>query len=91
MEHIDPAIEKELYGRVTSAISLASEYDHVEVVKLLLNDPRVDPSTDDNAAIRFASNYGRVEVVKLLVNDPRVDQSGVNLYHSAICRRGWKR
>ena len=45
----------------------------VKNVKLLLADPRVDPSDDDNFAIRLASNYGQTEVVKLLLADPRVD------------------
>jgi hypothetical protein len=80
LNHIDPAIEKALNGRWESAISLASENGHVEVVKLLLNDPRVDPSAYNNDAIRWASKYGHVEVVKLLLNDPRVDPSVANNY-----------
>ena len=71
--NIDPAIDKRLNGRVESAILLALRYRNVEAVRLLLNDPRVDPSADDNYAIRCASENGHVEVVKLLLNDPRVD------------------
>jgi len=40
----------------------------VGIVKLLLQDERVDPSADDNYAIGLASNYEYVEVVKLLEN-----------------------
>ena len=47
-------------------------------MKLLLNDPRVDPSADNNFSVRRASANGRVEVVKLLLNDPRVDPSADN-------------
>ena len=83
LDHIDPAIEKRLNGIVESAIHLASRYGHVEVVKLLLNDPRVDPSADNNDTIRWASLFGNVEVVKLLLNDPRVDPSADN--NDAIC------
>ncbi len=43
-----------------------------------MNDPRVDPSADDNGAICWASERGHVEVVKLLLNDPRVDPSAYN-------------
>ena len=39
---------------------------------MLLNDPRVDPSTVDNYAIRFASENGHTKVVKVLLSDPRV-------------------
>ena len=78
LDHIDPAIEKRLNIRVESAICLASEYGHVEAVRLLLNDPRVDPSADSNYAIRCSSNNGHAEVVKLLLDDPRVDPSADN-------------
>jgi ankyrin repeat protein len=44
---------------------------HVDVVKLLLADPRVDPAAIDNFAIRWSSQNGHVEVVKLLA-DSRV-------------------
>jgi hypothetical protein len=39
---------------------------HLEVVKALLSDPRVDPSADNNYAIRYASQNGYLEVIKLL-------------------------
>jgi hypothetical protein len=42
---------------------------------MLMGDPRVDPSADDNHAIRLSSEYGHIEVVKLLMGDPRVDPS----------------
>ena len=48
---------------------------YIEVVKLLLNDPLVDPSAYNNHAIRWASENGYTEIVKLLLNDPRVDPS----------------
>ena len=46
-----------------------------EVVKLLLEDPRVDPSDRDNTAIGLTASFGRLDVVKLLLDDPRVDPS----------------
>jgi ankyrin repeat protein len=78
LDHTNPAFEKRLNERLESAIRFASGYGNVEVVKLLLNDPRVDPSAHDNYAIRWASRNGHVEVVKLLLNDPRVDPSADN-------------
>jgi len=42
------------------------------VVKLLLQDERVDPSDNNNWAIQMASKNGHIEVVKLLLQDKRV-------------------
>ena len=53
---------------------------YINFVKLLLQDPRVNPSDKDNKAIRLASKYGRIEVVKLLLQDTRVDPSDINNY-----------
>ena len=57
------------------AIQWASDNGHTNVVKLLLEDPRVDPSADNNFAIRWASQNGHTKVVKVLLDDPRVDPS----------------
>ena len=48
---------------------------HTEVVKLLLQDKRVDPSVGNNSVIRLASQNGHTDVVKLLLQDGRVDPS----------------
>jgi hypothetical protein len=56
-------------------IRWVSENGHVEIVKLLLKDSRVDPSNEDNYAIRWASENGHTEIVKLLLKDNRVDPS----------------
>ena len=53
---------------------------HLEIVKLLLSDKRVDPCANKNFAIRCASQIGHTEVVKLLLQDKRVDPSDVNNY-----------
>ena len=51
----------------------AIQKDKTEVVKLLLQDKRVNPSADYNDAIREAAKYGHAEVVNLLLSDERVD------------------
>jgi len=56
-----------------AAIIVASFNGHVEVVKLLLQQPRADPTADNNYAIREASENGYIEVVKLLLEQPGVD------------------
>ena len=55
---------------------------HVDIIWILLTDPRVDPSVENNEAIHEASEYGHTEVVKLLLADPRVDPS--DMYNRAI-------
>jgi Ankyrin repeats (3 copies) len=54
---------------------LAAIEGNTDIVRLLLADPRVDPSADMNYAIRWASELGRTEVVRMLLDDPRVDPS----------------
>ena len=52
----------------------ACRYNQIEVVKLLLQYPIVDPSDANNRSIRFACRKGRVEIVKLLLQDPRTKE-----------------
>jgi len=59
-------------------VAKASERGRTEVVKLLLDQPGVDPSTNNNYPIRDASQKGHVNVVKLLLKDPRVDPAANN-------------
>lgn len=47
-------------------------YGHLEIVKLLFNDSRVDPSDDDNYAIECAVANNNIQIVKLLLTDSRV-------------------
>ncbi len=58
----------------------AVEIGNVDKVQLLLNDPRVDPTADDNWAIQSASRRGHTEVVRLLLADPRVDPAALGNY-----------
>jgi ankyrin repeat protein len=51
----------------------AAKTGDVEKVRLLLTDPRVDPSANNNVAIQQASHNGHLEVVRLLLTDPRTD------------------
>ena len=62
------------------AIRIASQNGYVEIVRLLLADPRVDPFATNNWAIRYASENGHIEVVRLLLEDSRVDPSDQNNY-----------
>src|SRR3990170_2153039 len=64
------------FENIQKLFKLACKNNNIEVVKLLLQDLRVDPSDQSNDAIIWASQSGHVEIVKLLLQDPRVDPSG---------------
>lgn len=60
------------------AIRTAVTYPNVDLVNLLLSDPRVDPSVDSNLPLKLAVDYGNLDVVKRLLQDPRVDPTTNN-------------
>ncbi|KAJ3009680.1 UNVERIFIED_CONTAM: hypothetical protein HDU68_002545, partial [Siphonaria sp. JEL0065] len=60
------------------ALQLAVENRRGGVLRLLLGDPRVDPSVVENEAVRIASKIGMVEGVRMLLSDPRVDPSALD-------------
>ena len=62
----------------TKTLRYASVNGHLELVRELLKDSRVDPSADNNFAIQEASRYGHLEVVRELLKDSRVDPSANN-------------
>ena len=77
IKRYEPDIEKiyELTGLKNQLLLDAIKRDDLEVVRKLLEDPRVDPTVNDNWAIQVASDNGHLEVVRLLLADPRVDPS----------------
>ena len=56
-----------------SILENACRYGNLEIVKELLKDSRIDPSSSDNSAIKAASLHGHLEIVKELLKDPRVE------------------
>jgi hypothetical protein len=68
-EEFEPSAEDFNY-----AIRYASLNGHLEVVKLLLKDNRVDPSSSDCEALYSADFYQYHEIVDLLWKDKRVKQ-----------------
>ena len=51
-----------------------------DIVDLLLQDPRVKPSVNDNIPIKYASERGFTNIVERLLRDPRVDPSAETQY-----------
>ena len=60
---------------ISNVFKYACKMGYSMIVKKLLADPRVDPSTADNFAICRASYHGKEDVKQLLLADPRVDPS----------------
>jgi ankyrin repeat protein len=59
----------------------------IQSVRLLLEDPLVNPADDHNQAIILASAHGHEDIVRLLMADPRVnpaDKNSIALYWAAI-------
>ena len=57
------------------AIRWASMRGHIEIVKLLLEHEKVNPTDRDNEAISWANSYNHKEIVRLLLQDERVRNS----------------
>ncbi|EPZ31233.1 hypothetical protein ROZALSC1DRAFT_31525 [Rozella allomycis CSF55] len=51
----------------------ASEDGDTEIIEMLINDPRIDPTYKDNFAIRGALLNGHIDVVNTWLKDTRVD------------------
>jgi hypothetical protein len=63
------------------ALKEASRYgEHQQLIELLLTDPRVDPSYEENSAIKRASAHGEWQLVQVLLSDSRVDPSTEDNY-----------
>ena len=56
--------------------------DQIDAAKLLLTDPRVDPSDDKNRAIRIALEKDHDDIVKLLLADPRTNRYDIEYEYS---------
>ena len=79
---VDPP-DKEIFTYNDILIYTISK-NYVEIVDLLLKDPRVDPSVNNNQAIRIAKSNDQIEIVDLLIKDPRVDPSSINKQQTRI-------
>lgn len=60
------------------ALKIAVKKNHKDIVEVLLKQPGVDPSVDDNYVIIKSCKYGYIDIVLLLLQDPRVDPSAQN-------------
>lgn len=70
---IDNLISNTFTEDVNKLLQDAASCGYAGVVKILLDDSRVDPSADNNFAINVVTEYGHTEVVALLLKNPRVN------------------
>jgi len=66
-EGADPSFDDQ------SAFNIACDYGNIEIVKLLLNDKRIDPS--DLTGFMWALESNHYNIMELLLKDDRVDPS----------------
>lgn len=50
----------------------------LDALKILVNDPRYDPSAHKNHLIRELAKYGHLNLIKFVLKDPRVDPGAKN-------------
>ena len=65
-------------GFNSSFLHEAIEEGEPEIVNAILENPHIDPSSDENSAIIFAVSKDRRKIVERLLQDPRVDPSAQN-------------
>ncbi|KAJ3318151.1 hypothetical protein HDV06_000780 [Boothiomyces sp. JEL0866] len=72
------------------ALFSATQTGSLEIVELLLRDPRVDPSDMDSIAFRNACSNGHYEIVKTFVRDGRTNFEADNNFGLGIaCEHGF--
>lgn len=63
---VDPSFDMNI------SLSYAASKGNIEIMNLLLNDPRVDPSDNNNNALMMTIYYNKLEAFKILYADKRV-------------------
>lgn len=82
----DPRVEMDETSQNYNMLIHASGYGHVEVVRVLLEDGRIDPINAENGALSAAIRNGHPKVMELLLSDRRVRESNLfNVLYIAIC------
>ena len=84
IDKVDPALS------TNWAMEGACKNGHLEIVRLLLADPRVNPADRNNVSIDFAIHYGHIDIVRLLLDDSRV-ASSLSFMASINWAKQWKR
>lgn len=84
-ERTDPNIAGENRGTMQTPLLCAANLGHLEIVKILLGDPRVDPVCRDARgwnALHYAAEDGNVQLIDLLLSDGRINVNAHNHHGS---------
>ncbi|KAJ3168164.1 hypothetical protein HDU88_001602 [Geranomyces variabilis] len=83
---VDPT-ESDPNGINGNALFEASTADQAKVVELLLQDPRIDPSFNNNEAVQNVARHRSAKVMAELLKDPRVNPAANDNYAIRVARR----
>jgi ankyrin repeat protein len=67
LKYVDPSANDSYVFR------LVCYYGNEKLVKLFLNDPRVNPSAHHNSSIEVAASQGHTSIVKILLKNKKMD------------------
>jgi hypothetical protein len=76
---LDPASNNNL------ALRLATYCGHADILKLLLNDPRVDPLRNDNEFLISSRKWERITLIQHFLRDDRVDPAHGETIYGGTC------
>jgi ankyrin repeat protein len=65
-------------ARSNNAVIHACKNGHIEVVKLLINDKRVNPAANGNMALWYTANNNHPHITQLLLKQPKVNPTAKN-------------
>ncbi|KAJ3253176.1 hypothetical protein HK103_000817 [Boothiomyces macroporosus] len=74
LQYVNPSIDRNY------ALIHASQLNRHRIIRLMLDDERIDPAMDDCYAFRIAVDENNTETVKTFLNDPRIDPAAANNY-----------
>ncbi len=77
LKHTNPSFDQNY------AIQRACRLGLDQIVKLLIDDYRVDPGSSDNICLEYATEHNHVKVVEILCKSPKVNPTANN--YSAFC------
>lgn len=68
-----------------NCLTYVIEENNLEIFKMLIAHPRIDPGANFNRILTTAVNLNRVEMIRLLISNPWVDPSIPNNYAFSMC------
>lgn len=63
---------KVIYAFDNELLEIASKVNNIILIKMLLTDSKVDPSTNNNIVLKHMVIHNNIDIVKKLLNNPKV-------------------